>query len=62
MWTKLYEMMSKHEFPKPNFKIFMVDSTQANWNAIIIVYGSEVLIKMVDKECIFFIRLDSITR
>jgi hypothetical protein len=39
-------------FPKPNFKGFMVDSAQANWNAIKIAYGFEDLsIKMVDKEC-----------
>jgi len=25
MWTKLNEMMLKHEFPKPNFKGFMAD-------------------------------------
>ncbi len=53
MWTKLNETMLKHEFPKPNFKGFMADSAQANWNAIKIVYGSrDPLVRMVDKECI----------
>ncbi len=27
----------------------MADSTQANWNAVIIVYGSKVLIKIGNK-------------
>jgi hypothetical protein len=39
MWTKLNDTMQKHDFPKPNFKGFMVDSAQANWNTIKIVYG-----------------------
>jgi hypothetical protein len=26
MWIKLNETMLKHEFPKPNFKGFMVDN------------------------------------
>ncbi len=44
--------MLKHGFPKPNFKGFMVDSAQANYNAIKIVYGyGDVSVKMVDKEC-----------
>jgi hypothetical protein len=44
--------MLKHGFPKPNFKGFMVDSAQANYNAIKIVYGyGDVFVKMVDKEC-----------
>jgi hypothetical protein len=52
MWTKLIEMMLKHMFSKPNFKGFMVDNAQANWNFIKIVYGSrDPFIKMVNKEC-----------
>ncbi len=52
MWTKLNEMMLKHEFPKPNFKGFMVNNAQANWNTVRIVYGSkDPYIRMVDKEC-----------
>ncbi len=38
LWTKLNESMLKHGFPKPNFKGFMADSTQANQNGIKIVY------------------------
>jgi hypothetical protein len=54
MWTKLNEMMSKHRFPKPNFKGFMTDNAQANWNTIRIIYGyGDPSIKMVDKECTF---------
>jgi hypothetical protein len=52
MWTKLNDMMLKHGFPKPNFKGFMVDNAQANWNTIRIVYGlRELSTTMVDKEC-----------
>jgi hypothetical protein len=55
MWTKLNEMVLKNGFPKPNFKIFMANSAQANWNAVKIIYGSKVLVKMVDKKriCLF---------
>jgi hypothetical protein len=54
MWTKLNEMMLRHMFPKSNFKGFMVDSAQANWKIIIIVYGlSDSYVKMVDKECTY---------
>jgi hypothetical protein len=54
MWTKLNEIMLKHGFPKPNFKGFMVNNTQANWNAIKIVYGFwDLYVMMVDKECTY---------
>ncbi len=39
IYTKLNETMLKHKLPKPNFKGFMVNNAQANWNAIKIVYG-----------------------
>ncbi len=47
--------MLKHGFSKPNFKIFMANNAQTNWNVVIIVYGLRVLVKMVDKEltCLF---------
>ena len=32
--------MARHSIPNPHFKGFMADSTQANWNAIRIVYGN----------------------
>jgi hypothetical protein len=40
----------------PNFKRFMVDNAQANWNDVRIMYGSgDASMKMVDKErtCLF---------
>jgi len=42
MWTKLNEIMLKHMFPKPNFKGFMVDNAQANWNTakLFMVWGT----------------------
>ncbi len=57
------ETMLKHKFPKPDFKGFMVDSAQINWNAVIIIYGlKDPSIKIVDKECTCLFQLDSITR
>jgi len=56
MWTKLNDTMQKHDFQKPNFKGFMVDSAQANWNAVRIVYGlGDLSMRMIDKEhiCLF---------
>jgi hypothetical protein len=56
MLTKLNEMMLRHEFPKPNFKGFMANNAQANWNVVKIVYGfQDPSIRMVDKEhtCLF---------
>jgi len=44
-------MMLKHEFPKPNFKGFMVNNTQAKWNTVRIVYGfRDPSVMMVDNE------------
>ncbi len=48
--------MLKHGFPKSNFKGFMANNTQANWNAIKIVYGlGDPYVRMIDKEhtCLF---------
>jgi hypothetical protein len=54
MWIKLNEMMLRHMFPKLNFKGFMIDNAQANWNVIKIVYGSrDPYVKMADKECTY---------
>jgi hypothetical protein len=54
MWTKLNETMLKHKFPKLDFKGFMVDKTQTNWNVVIIIYGSkDPFVRMVDKECTY---------
>jgi hypothetical protein len=38
MWTKLNVTMMKHRFYKPNFKGFMANNTQFNWNAVKMVY------------------------
>jgi len=51
--------MVRNCVPNPNFKGFIVDITQANWNAIWIVYGSgDPSDPRVDREwnC-FFIRV-----
>ncbi len=32
--------MANNGVPNPNFKGFMVDDAQANWNVVRIVYGS----------------------
>jgi hypothetical protein len=37
---KINKVMVNNGLPHPNFKGFMIDSAQANWNAICIVYGS----------------------
>jgi hypothetical protein len=45
-----------HDIPKPKFKGFMADSTQANWNAVRVIYGSgDATIPMKDQErtCLF---------
>jgi hypothetical protein len=39
MWTKFNETMLKHGFLKPNFKEFMTDSAQTNWNDVRTIYG-----------------------
>jgi hypothetical protein len=52
MLTKLNDTMQKHDFPKPNFKGFMANSAQANWNTIKIVYGlGDLFVRTIDKEC-----------
>ena len=48
--------MARHGVQSVNFKGFMADSAQANWNAVRIIYGSgDATEKMVDKErtCLF---------
>ena len=39
-WQNLNSVLARSGVPKTNFKGFMVDSAQANWNAVRIVYGS----------------------
>jgi len=40
MWRSLNEVMRRNGIQFTNFKGFMADSAQANWNTIRIVYGS----------------------
>lgn len=56
LWKNLNTVMARHGVPKVNFKGFMADSAQANWNAVRIIYGSGVASEiMQDKErtCLF---------
>ena len=38
-WNNLNNVMRRHGIEKPEFKGFMADGAQANWNAIRAVYG-----------------------
>jgi hypothetical protein len=64
MWIKLNETMLKHGFPKSNFKGFMANNTQANWNMVKIIYGSgDPFIRTIDKECTYlFHRIQSLDK
>lgn len=54
MWTKFNETMVKHYYRKPNFKGFITDNAQANWNVVRIIYNSKDMnMKMVDKNQTF---------
>ena len=56
VWKNLNAIMAQHGVNKVNFKGFMADSAQANWNAVRIIYGSgDASEKMVDRErtCLF---------
>jgi len=47
--------MANNGVPNPNFKGFMANNAQANWNVIRIVYGSKNENElMVDKMNLFF--------
>jgi predicted phage tail protein len=51
MWQNLNKLMANNGVPNPNFKGFMVDNTQANWNVVQIIYGSgNVSELMVDRK------------
>jgi hypothetical protein len=56
LWKNLNDIMARHGVPEPKFKGFMADSTQANWNAVRVIYGSsDDSIPMKDQErtCLF---------
>jgi hypothetical protein len=40
MWREFNDLMAKNGVENTNFKGFVADSAQANWNAVRIVYGS----------------------
>lgn len=55
-WNNLNAVVARHNVSNVQFKGFMADSAQANWNAIRIVYGSgDASIPMEDQErtCLF---------
>jgi hypothetical protein len=55
LWKKLNAIVLKKGVRNPNFKGFMADITQANWNDVCIVYGTrDPIVKLIDKECTYF--------
>ncbi len=51
LWRKLNATIPKKGETNPNFKGFMVDNAQANWNVIHTFYGTRIpTIKLIDKE------------
>lgn len=55
-WKNLNHVMARHGIPKPQFKGFMADSAQANWNAVREIYGSgDYTVPMEGRErtCLF---------
>lgn len=40
MWYSMIEQMKLHDIEQLYFQGFMVDSTQANWNVVHMVFGS----------------------
>ena len=55
VWKNLNVLMAQHGLDKVNFKGFMADNAQTNWNVVQIIYGSgDASEKMVDKERTFF--------
>ena len=56
VWKNLNALMAQHGVHKVNFKGFMADNAQTNWNVVRIIYGSgDACEKMVDRErtCLF---------
>jgi hypothetical protein len=56
LWRKLDVVALKKGITKLNFKGFMANSVQVNWNAIWIIYGPrDIVVKIVDNEqtCFF---------
>ena len=50
-WENLNYVIAEHDVPNVNFKGFMVDSAQANWNAVKTIYGDgDSSLSMVARE------------
>ena len=55
-WRNLNVVVARYNIPNPNFKGFMTDSAQANWNAVRIIYGSgdkAVPMENQERTCLF---------
>jgi hypothetical protein len=53
MWREFNDLMAKNSVENTNFKGFMADSAQANWNAVQIVYDSgDPKVPKENRECI----------
>jgi hypothetical protein len=51
MWFSLVRVLEKHGVTNPNFKGFMDDSAQANFNVVWRIFGArDPTISMFDKE------------
>jgi hypothetical protein len=51
VWKNLNALMAQHGVDKVNFKGFMADNAQTNWNVVRIIYGSgDASETMVDRE------------
>jgi hypothetical protein len=51
MWRKLNKFMKKNGIEKPNFRGFIVNIVQVDWNVVYIVYGtSNLKVPMENKE------------
>ena len=66
-WENLNVVMAENGVPKTNFKGFMADNAQANWNAVRMVYGDgDPSLPMVARErtCLFHwsASLDKVTQ
>jgi hypothetical protein len=56
MWNSFVKVMKKHSVQNVNFKIFMIDCVQTNFNAIIMLFGSggpKVLIEINECTCFY---------
>ncbi len=54
-WNAFVKVMKKHSVQNVNFKIFMIDCAQTNFNAIIMLFGSgDPKVLMENNECTCF--------